>query len=112
MIHNYSDRVMVGMQDNIKRVIRIDTMSILSITNHMDVKLKINELVRINKLTEWDAILQEMDELNVKEDAFIRGLEVELLLEDLLTMNKEHAIDMALDKGDVEAFNKLLEVQI
>ncbi len=98
---------MVGMQDSIKRVIRVDTMSILSIANHTDVKLKINELVRINKLTEWDAILQEVDELNVKEDAFIRGLDVELL-----TMNKEHAIDMALDKGDVEAFNKLLEVQI
>lgn len=110
MIHNYSDRVMVGMQDSIKRVIRVDTMSILSIANHTDVKLKINELVRINKLTERDAILQEVDELNVKEDAFIRGLELELLLEDLLTMNKEHAIDMALDKGDVEAFNKLLEL--
>lgn len=107
MIHNYSDRVKVSIQDTVKRVIQIDTMCIMSIANHKEVQRKINELVGINKLAEMDAILKEVDELNVKVDAFISGLEVELLLEDLLMMNREHAIDKALDAGDVEAFMKL-----
>ncbi|WP_413362000.1 hypothetical protein [Lysinibacillus sp. 3P01SB] len=50
--------------------------------------------------------------MNVKAAASVREVEMELLFEDLLAMNREHAIDMALDTGDVEAFNKLLEVQI
>lgn len=107
MIHNYSDRVQVSIQDTVNRVIQIDTMCIMSIANHKEVQRKINELVGINKLAEMDAILKEVDELNVKVDAFIRGLEVELLLEDLLMMNREHAIDIALDAGDVETFMKL-----
>lgn len=112
MIHNYSDRVMVSIQDSIKRVIRVDTMSILSIANHTDVQLKINELAEINKLAELDAVLQEVDQLNVGVAASVQKVEIELLLEDLLAMNRGRAIDMALDTGDVEAFNKLLEVQI
>lgn len=112
MIHNYSDRVMVSIQDSIKRVIRVDTMSILSIANHTDVQLKINELAGANKLAELDAVFENIDQLNVKVAASVREVEMELLLEDLLAMNREHAIDMALDTGDVEAFNKLLEVQI
>lgn len=112
MIHNYSDRVMVSIQDSIKRVIRVDTMSILSIANHTAVQLKINELAGANKLAELDAVLQDVDQLNTKVAAYAQEVETELLLEDLLAMNREHAIDMALDTGDYEAFNKLLEVQI
>lgn len=111
-INNYSDRVMVSIQDSIKRVIRVDTLSILFITNHTDVQLKINELAGANQLAELDAVFENIDQLNVKAAASVREVEMELLLEDLLAMNREHAIDMALDTGDVEAFNKLLEVQI
>lgn len=103
---------MVSIQDSIKRVIRVDTLSILFITNHTDVQLKINELAGANQLAELDAVFENIDQLNVKAAASVREVEMELLLEDLLAMNREHAIDMALDTGDVEAFNKLLEVQI
>lgn len=112
MIHNYSDRVMVSIHDSVKRLIRVDTMSILSIANHTDVQLKINELGGVNKLDELDAVLEGVDQLNAKVAASVHQIEMELLLEDLLAMNREHAIDMALDTGDVEAFNKLMEVQV
>lgn len=107
MIHNYSDRVMVSIQDSINRTIRVDTMSVLSIVNHKEVQRKINELFGINKLAEFDAVLEEVDQLNVKVAAYAQEVEIELLLEDLLMMNKERAIDKALDTGDVEAFMKL-----
>lgn len=107
MIHNYSDRVTVSIQDTVNRVIRIDTMCIMSIANHKEVQSKINELVGINKLAEMDAILKEVDELNLKVAAYTQEVEMELLLEDLLAMNREHAIDMALDAGDVESFIQL-----
>lgn len=110
MIHNYSDRVKVSISDNVNRIIRFDTMSIFSIANHAEVQRKINELASINKLTELDAALQEVGQLNAKVAASVREVEMELLLEDLLAMNREHAIDMALDAGDVEAFNRLMEV--
>lgn len=49
---------MVSIQDSIKRVIRVDTLSILFIANHTDVQLKINELAGANQLAELDAVFE------------------------------------------------------
>lgn len=111
MIYNYSDRVMVSINDKVNRVIRVDTMSVLSIANHADVQHELGKIAQVDKLVELDTVLLGIDQLNAKVRAYVQEVEMECILEDLLAMNRAHAIDMALDAGDVETFNKLTEVQ-
>ena len=88
-------------------------ISILTIAQHPDVRKEIDRFIGSKlesenaKLAKWDAALEEVTQVIDRASSAIRNLTMDMLFEDLLEMNRKHAIDIALTNRDEAAFYQL-----
>lgn len=112
MILNYEDRVPVNIVNATTGKATWDSMSVLSLANIPAVRHVINNNIGIqDSFSRWDAIFDNVKKVNVRAFDASNQIELEMVMDGIMKMNIEQAIDIALDHRDKAMFQRLVCMQ-
>lgn len=112
MIHNYADRVKVSVLNLKTLQLTWDNVSVLSIANTPVVQKEIDSHLGISdSFDKWDAAIEYAEKVNNRAADAVNQIELEMIMDDILKLNIQQAIDHALDRKDEKLFKQLVQMQ-
>lgn len=112
MIHNYSARVAVSVLNLTSYQATWDSMSVFTIANTPVVQHVINNSLGIcNSFNRWDAVLEQAERVNSRALEAAKQVELDMIMDDIMKMSVQQAIDTALDRRDKEMFQRLVRMR-
>lgn len=100
-ICNNTDTVKVSIDNFAKRTIQIRFISIEELTNYFNIQFEIKNFIINNK--------SKVKPTDSNLDDYLQEIEVALLLDDILAMNRAKVLNMAFDTKDTSTFNKIMD---
>lgn len=100
-ICNNMDTVKVSIDNFAKRTIQIRSISIQELKGYFNIQFEIKNFILTNK--------SKVKPTDLNLSNYLQEIEIALLLDDILAMNRAKAIDIALDTKDQSAFNKIMD---
>jgi len=91
-ICNYTDTVKVSIDNLTERTIQLRFISILELTSYFDVQFEIENFILKNK--------SKVKPTSPLLSDYLQEIEVALMLDDILAMNRAKAIELTLSEGD------------
>ena len=91
-ICNYTDTVKVSIDNFTERTIQLRFISIQELTSYFNVKFEIENFIIKNK--------SKVKPTSPLLSGYLQEIEVALLLDDILAMNRAKAIELTLSEGD------------